>query len=636
MKRSFLYCIITVLFAISFIDPVAGIAQNGTYIPAIALYPQQNAVRNRLDLSSIWNFQLDPAEEGENAGWFNGLPAPQSIAVPGSWNDQLDQKHNYLGCSWYEMETYVPSSWKNNEVGIRIGSAVYFAKVWINGQLLGQHEGGHLPFAFAVTDKVKWGEKNRITIMVENKLSADRVPGNVAGGALTSVNYPNTNYDFFPYSGLHRSVWLYSVPKQAHLIDIALTTTFQGSTGTIHAKVKKHGKVANGRVIVSDKDGKQTVMPLRFTGDDANVDVQIADVKLWSPDTPYLYNVTVELGNASKPIDSYNLQTGVRTIEVKGNDILLNGEPIILRGFGKHEDFPIFGRGTALPVMIRDFSLMKWIGANSFRTSHYPYDETVYEEADKQGILIIDEIPSVGLVFYDDKKDIDRRRKLCDRMLEEMITRDKNHPSVIMWCVANEPSPKTLGSNVMGGSNDAAEEENNIAKDFLGGLLRQAKKLDPSRLTTFVGVMGGPADWMAECDLITINRYYGWYTNTGNFAMAERYFGGELDKLYNQFHKPIVLTEFGADAISGHHANEDEMYSEEFQRKMINAYLDIANTKPFVKGMMVWAFADFRTGQALMRVGGMNLKGVFTQDRRPKMAAWLLRKRWVDEKKGNF
>jgi len=225
---------------------------------------------------------------------------------------------------------------------------------------------------------------------------------------------------------------------------------------------------------------------------------------------------------------------------------------------------------------------------------------------------------------------------LCSQYLQELVSRDKNHPSVIMWCVANEPSPKNLGSNVMGGKNDAAEEENRIAKKFLGELIAEVKQLDPTRLATFVGVMGGPADWLDVCDIITINRYYGWYTNIGNFATAERYFGGELDKLHNELHKPIVVTEFGADAIAGQHANEDEMFSEEYQQKMINAYLDIANTKPFVKGMMIWAFADFRTSQALMRVRSMNLKGVFTQDRRPKMAAWLLRKRWVEEKKGVY
>ena len=637
MKRTLCFLGLLIVVSIGNISPLFAIGLTPS-IKEISLYPQQNTHRNRLDLSGIWNFQLDPQEQGEVEGWFNGLPQPTSIAVPGSWNDQLENQHNYLGCAWYEMETFIPTSWKNDqEIGLRFGSAVYMAKVWINGQLLGQHEGGHLPFAFTITDKVKWGEKNRITVMVENKQQPDRVPtGNLVDGAIGSQNYPNSNYDFFPFSGLHRSVWLYSVPKATHINDITLTTTFNGTTGIIHAQIEKTGNAQSGRIVVTDKTGKQSIVPLKFKGNEATVEVEVPNVKLWSPDSPYLYDVTVELLNGNKPVDSYILQTGVRTIEVKGDDILLNGNPIHLRGFGKHEDFPIFGRGVAQPVIVKDFNLMKWLGANSFRTSHYPYDESVYAEADKQGILIIDEMPSVGLVFYDQSEAIKRRKELCNQMLEEMIARDKNHPSVIIWCVANEPSPKTLGANVLAGTNDAAEQENRIAREFLGDLIHQAKRLDPTRLATFVGVMGGPAQWMEECDVIAINRYYGWYTHTGNFSIAERYFGGELDKLHNELKKPIVVTEFGADAIAGSHATEDEMFSEEFQQKMINAYLDIANSKSYVSGMMIWAFADFKTAQALMRVRAMNLKGVFTQDRKPKMAAWLLKKRWVDEVKGNY
>lgn len=602
----------------------------------IALFPQQNAYRNKLDLSGIWNFQLDPEGVGESEGWQNGLPNPASIAVPGSWNDQLDQQHNYLGYSWYETTTYVPTAWQGSDIGLRVGSAVYMAKVWINGQPMGMHEGGHLPFAFGINNYIKWGAENRITIMVENMIRPDRVPGNIDGGEMSRTNFPNNNYDFFPYSGLHRAVWLYSVPRE-HIADITLTTDFSGNMGRIKAVVEKVGSVSAGRIVVKDKQGKQVATAtLRFKGAEAQAEISVPDVQLWSPENPYLYEVTASLEKGSRTVDSYTLQTGVRTIRVEGDQLLLNDKPIHLKGFGKHEDFPIFGRGVAQPVMIRDFGLMKWLGANSFRTSHYPYDESVYAEADKQGILIIDEMPSVGLGFFDDDANINRRKELCNQYLEEMITRDKNHPSIIIWCVANEPSPKTLGANVMGGRSDADEKENRIAKEFLGDLVHRAKAADPSRLSAFVGVMGGPAEWMEECDIILINRYYGWYTNNGNFSMAKMYFNGELDKLHNDLKKPIIVTEFGADAIAGHHANEDEMFSEEFQQMMINSYLDIANTKPFVSGMMIWAFADFRTSQALMRVAGKNLKGVFTQDRRPKMAAHLLKKRWVDDVKGNY
>jgi beta-glucuronidase len=143
-----------------------------------------------------------------------------------------------------------------------------------------------------------------------------------------------------------------------------------------------------------------------------------------------------------------------------------------------------------------------------------------------------------------------------------------------------------------------------------------------------VGVMGGPSEWLGLCDVICINRYWGWYTNVGNLSGAMRYLGGEMDMLHNQLKKPVMITECGADAIAGMHALEDEIYSEEYQVKLIKSFMEIADTKDYVVGMHVWNFADFRTGQGLMRVGGMNLKGVFTREREPKMAAHYLRSRW--------
>nr|WP_255785010.1 glycoside hydrolase family 2 TIM barrel-domain containing protein [Membranihabitans maritimus] len=326
------------------------------------------------------------------------------------------------------------------------------------------------------------------------------------------------------------------------------------------------------------------------------------------------------------------METGVRTVSVTENEILLNGNPLFLKGFGKHEDFPIFGRGSAYPVMVKDYELMKWTGANSFRTSHYPYDEEFYKMADREGFLIIDETPSVGLFFNDDSASISLREKQCKRYIEEMISRDKNHPSVIMWCVANEPFPSNLGAQGFNGTSQMTEESK-IAEAFLSGLIAYAKELDSTRLVTFVGVMGGPSSWMKSCDIIAINRYWGWYTNVGDFSSALKYLEGEMDMLHSQLKKPVIITEFGADAIAGMHALEDEIYSEEYQTKLIKSYLDIAETKNYVAGMHVWNFADFRTGQSLIRVGGMNLKGVFTRDRKPKQAAHYLRSRWNSEMK---
>ncbi|MBQ2507321.1 MAG: hypothetical protein II530_02425, partial [Bacteroidaceae bacterium] len=241
--------------------------------------------------------------------------------------------------------------------------------------------------------------------------------------------------------------------------------------------------------------------------------------------------------------------------------------------------------------------------------------------------------PAVGLVFFDGDEAIEKRYKQAEFALKEVISRDKNHPSVIAWSVANEPSIKDLAATFRGSISEATQKEVSEGRKTLSGLMKKAKEIDPTRLTSFACVMGGPYDWMTDCDVIFLNRYYGWYTNVGNFNMARAYLNGELDKIHEQFKKPILLTEFGADAIAGSHGTEDEIFTEEYQKKMINMYLDVANSKEYIFGMHIWNFADFRTAQAIMRVDGMNLKGVFTQNRRPKMAAHLLRERWFGTNK---
>lgn len=159
-------------------------------------------------------------------------------------------------------------------------------------------------------------------------------------------------------------------------------------------------------------------------------------------------------------------------------------------------------------------------------------------------------------------------------------------------------------------------------------LFKQVKTLDPSRLTTLVGVMGGPSDWLTLGDVTCVNRYWGWYTNTGDIPAGAKMLSAELDRLYQKVQKPVLITEFGADTYPGMHAEQPEMFTEEYQTAFIKAYLDVADTKDFIAGMHVWAFADFKTSQAIMRFGGINYKGVFTRDRKPKMAAHYLRQRW--------
>jgi beta-glucuronidase len=590
----------------------------------IALFPQENPNRSISDLSGIWEFKKDPENIGIKNQWFNGLTETRSIAVPGSWNEQFTDSRDYLDAVWYQTEAFVPENWSDEEVWIRFGSVNYHATVWVNGQQLGIHEGGHLPFAFDISKVTKTGEKNTIVVRVENELKPNRVPtGDVPNGFFS--NYPKSNFDFFPYAGINRKVWLYTLPKKGKISDITVKTNFEKTTGKVTVAIEKVGAVKSGEVILTGDENSIT-KSFKFSKGKATVEIDVPQVNLWSIENPFLYVLKVVIKDNDTPLDQYQLPIGIRTVAVNEKTILLNGEPVFLKGFGKHEDFPIFGRGVANPVIVKDYALLKWIGANSYRTSHYPYDEEYYRMADREGILIIDEIPAVGLFFHGDKNDVAERQRMCKQYLEELYYRDKNHPSVIMWCVANEPFPEKINFSIDGG--EPTDPDSIVAFQELFDLIRS---LDNTRLTTLVGVMGGPLEWIGLADVVCINRYWGWYAQSGEIAKGAAVLNQEIEGLYSAFKKPIIVSEFGVDTYPGMHAEQPEMFTEEYQKEFIKAYLDVADSKEYVTGMHIWAFADFKTTQGIIRFGGMNYKGVFTRDRKPKMAAHYLKERWTKE-----
>lgn len=578
------------------------------------LYPKMNGFREVIDLSGFFDFKLDPDNVGEEKNWQKGVESSRSIGIPGSWNEQFIDTRDYLGPTWHFKKFYVPSSWKEKLVWFRIGAANYYAKVWINGEFIGEHEGGYLPFQFEVTDKVRFGKENFLSVKVDNQLSPERVPpGNIPEEehprSVRQRSYPDVNFDFFPYGGIHRPVYLFCTPLD-YIEDIAVTTSIEGKKGLIKYRITKKGGEAKEAFIHLGDENTRLEQKTEFQGNMAEGELTIDEATFWSPDNPHLYEMVVELlSPEGAPIDEYTLAIGIRTIEVKNDRLYLNGEPIFLKGFGKHEDFPIIGKGLNLPLIVKDYSLMKWIGANSFRTSHYPYSEEMMNMADKEGFLVIDEIPAVGLFFGKGNK---RRLSLCKQYLRELIARDKNHPSVIMWSIANEPH--------------STKPE---AKEFFRQLYQHTKKLDPSRLVTLVSMFGLKEEALAYVDVICLNRYYGWYTEPGQLDRASHKLSRELDALYQTYKKPILLSEFGAGAIAGVHAHPAELFSEEYQAELIQKYCEVIESKPYMIGEHVWCFADFKTAQVAYRVA-LNRKGVFTRTRQPKLAAHLLRKIWIE------
>ena len=595
------------------------------------LYPIQNNTRNKLDISGIWDFRIDPDGIGEAEGWANGLAASRPIAVPGSWNEQYEDLFGYLDLAWYVTTVTVPSSWQGQRIFIRVGSACYYGTVYVNGVKVGSHEGGHLPFAFEISEHIRWDQANVIAISVENELKPTRVPsGNMNSMMGMFASTPRTTFDFYPFAGLHRPVVLYSTP-QTHIEDVTVVTDIHGAGGSVKVTVRLNDDVAGSGAVRLTGGDTRIEAGLNFVAGKAETTLIVPNARFWSDQDPYLYDLAVEAAGVESPRpfdDQYSLKVGIRTIAVQGGQILLNGQPVQMNGFGRHEDFIASGKGLNLPLMVKDYQLMRWTGANSYRTSHYPYSEEEMQLADREGFLIIDEIPAVSLQFGDEEN-IPVRLQVCLRQIDELIARDKNHPSVVMWCVANEPMPVGFGVGSVGEKFVSPSEA--IGKEFLDTLAARARALDPTRLVTVVTVMGGPTSWMEQSDVVCMNRYWGWYTLGGELEKARAKLAEELDEVWQQFKRPIIMTEFGADTLAGMHGHPTVMWTEEYQADFIRMHLETAAARPFVAGMHVWNFADFAAVQSIARVGGLNMKGIFTRTRSPKMAAYVLREFWTGE-----
>ncbi|WP_226704705.1 beta-glucuronidase [Microbulbifer elongatus] len=583
------------------------------------LFPKSNAHRDIVDCSGVWDFRPDPEGLGLKDGWGDGFESTHECAVPGSWNEQLQEFDlmNYVGGAWYQREVHIPHHFDGKQVFLRVGSADFESKLWVNGQLIAENDLLCLPYDGALDGYITPGEKARIVIWVNNEQRYQSITPGVAiddyirEQRIRDEQFPATRPDFFPYGGIQRPVLLCAIPR-VHIADVTLDTHIDGSIGllTVRAQVNAPD---GGQLKVAVSDGQVETLPI--VEGNAVAQFRIEDCRFWSLRDPYLYDVSLELEVDGTTVDSYALHAGVREITVRGRRLYLNGEKVFLRGFGKHEDFPVHGRGLNLPLMVKDFGLMHWIGANSFRTSHYPYAEEILDYADRKGVLVISELASVNLDFRIADEETLRNHR---RTLERQIARDKNHPSVIMWSVANEPG--YLGEE---------EYQGEASHHYWKNLCDYTRELDASRPVTVanVGRISTNDPSFHYVDIVSINRYYGWYDMPGQLDRAAVRLQKELDDIAAEHDKPILVLEFGADTIAGAHSTTDQLFTEEYQARFLETYCDVIENHPNAIGTHVWNFADFRTAQNHRRVI-LNLKGVFTRTREPKLAAFRLKERW--------
>jgi beta-glucuronidase len=587
----------------------------------LMLKPQNSPTRELVELDGLWKFALD--RKDVPAPWEDRLATGLEAPVPASYNDLFVDPsiRDHVGWVWYQRAVRVPRGWAGTRIVLRIDAATHHGRVYVDERFVAEHVGGYTPFEADVTDLVQPGQEFRLTIGVDNRLTNETIPPGrvtVDGQGRAKQTYL---HDFYNYAGLARSVRLCSVPA-VRLTDVTVTTDLDGRDGRVTYRTEISGD-ADVRVTLLDEAGA-----VAAEGAGASGDLRVAEAHLCAPGAAYLYQLRLEVLQGGDVVDSFTLPVGIRSVRVDGARFLINGEPFSFTGFGKHEDSPVRGKGHDNAYLVHDFQLMEWIGANSFRTSHYPYAEEVLEYADRHGFVVIDETAAVGLnlamaggIFGGEKQPTfspgtinDATRTAHAQAIRELVARDKNHPSVVLWSIANEP---------------ASNEEG--AREYFEPLVALTRELDPSRPVTFVNVMFATfeTDVIADLfDVLCLNRYFGWYVDTGDLAAAEEHLEAELRGWESRYGKPIVMTEYGADTLPGLHSVFDQPWTEEYQTDLLDMYHRVHDRIDAVVGEQVWNFADFQTSTGIFRVDG-NKKGVFTRDRRPKAAAHALRARWT-------
>lgn len=586
------------------------------------------STRETKSLDGLWRFAADDGTL--NQPWESPLPGTLECPVPASYNDLFlhPSLRHHIGKVWYQRSVHIPRGWAGQHIFLRVDAATHAGEVYLGNKRVAEHVGGYTPFEADLTGLVKAGEEVRITIGVDNTLSHQTIPpGEIVANDL-GKKAQKYFHDFFNYSGLHRSVRLYTVPKE-HIEDVVVTTDVKGSMGIVKFTVASGGDNSVGVTIL---DAESRIVAQSGSIQSASVasgKLELANARLWQPGKAYLYTLKVRLfsGKGDEVLDEYLLPVGIRSVRVDGLQLLINDKPFYFRGFGRHEDLPVKGKGHDDAWMVHDFELMKWVGANSFRTSHYPYAEDVLDYADRHGIVIINETAAVGLnlhlapaMFGGTKRETfsedfagAKTQAAHEQAIKELIARDKNHPSVVMWSITNEPESQAKG-----------------ARAYFEPLVKLTRELDPYRPITFANMGFAPADkdTIADMfDVICLNRYHGWYSDTGDLESAERHLEDDLNAFAEKFKRPLIVTEYGTDTVAGLHDVQEKPWSEEYQTAFLEMYHRVFDRVDAVIGEQVWNFADFSTSDGVMRVDG-NKKGVFTRDRRPKQGAHTLRKRW--------
>ncbi len=571
--------------------------------------------RQQTSLNGYWKYIVDPYENGfynyryeafdkqekpGRAAYFTNskrknksdlieydFDKMDSLRVPGDWNTQKEKLFYYEGSTWYKKSFDYIKSESKNRVFVYFEAANYKADVYLNGEKLGTHVGGFTPFNFELTKLLK-NEDNFLIVKIDNKREKDAVP--------------TLNTDWWNYGGITRGVKLIETPPN-FIEDYFIQLNSEDNeeiniSGNLNGVSKNKQKVSVDipelgitKHFVTNKDGS-------FSGS-----IRSKNIKYWSINTPYLYTV-----NIATTKDAITDQIGFRTIATKGADILLNGESIFLKGISIHEEsLSSKGRAHSVNDAKELLQTVKKLGCNYVRLAHYPHNEHMLRLADQMGILVWEENPVYWTISWENQQTY----KNANNQLSEVISRDKNRASVIIWSMANE-TPTSAERYV-----------------FLKKLADFTRKKDPTRLISAAleqsNFEGNPLiktihdDFANVVDILSFNQYVGWYDGGIEKCKTIKW---KID-----YDKPVLISEFGAGAKFGLHGDKETRWTEEYQEYLYTETLKMLDQIEQFRGASPWILADFRSPRRVLPEiqDGWNRKGVVSEKGEKKKAFFVLK-----------
>jgi len=602
------------------------------------------AARISQSLNGEWQYLVDPYETGfydyrykersaddPEAYWSSDQPKNKMdrkehgytnrriLKVPGDWNSQDPRLLYYEGTVWYKRSFDFHKTDASSRIFLYFGGANYRADIYLNGKKLGMHKGGFTPFNFEVPDTLLKARDNYLVVKVDNKRAADEVP--------------TLNTDWWNYGGLTRDVRLVQLPARSAILDYSLglarspadtQTAGASSDATVAGTPSPDTRPAEATgwvQLANASDGEQITVEIPelkikevFPVKDNRADLRLrlSSFQAWTPETPRRYQVII-----SGTSDHVEESIGLRTIRVQGDKILLNGKPVFLRGISLHEEVAWEGRrANSRADAVQLLSLAKELGCNMVRLAHYPHNEYMARVADSLGLMIWSEIPVYWTIEFSNPEVLEKARK----QLSEMIALDHNRASIIIWSVGNETPVSEARTQ------------------FMKTLLEAARGEDPSRLVSAaleVNYHSGNTlrtidDPLGQyVDVIAFNEYLGWYGGTPVDCREARW--------TTQYDKPLFISETGAEALGGFHADSLTLWSEEFQEWFYKEQIAMLKKMPDnFTGISPWVLVDFRSPRRNNPTyqDGWNNKGLVDQKGRKKKAFFVLKRYYTAMKKG--